>query len=48
MHPNPAFRKEAESRALDFAARRGFGHMAEINQHADPVHFLHNFNAKGR
>lgn len=25
MHPNPAFRKEAESRALDFADRRGFG-----------------------
>lgn len=25
MHPNPAFRKEPESRALDFAGQRGFG-----------------------
>ncbi len=25
MHPNPAFRKEPESRALTFAAERGFG-----------------------
>ena len=25
MHPNPAFRKEPESRALAFAAERGFG-----------------------
>ncbi len=25
MHPNPAFRQEPETRALDFAAGRGFG-----------------------
>ena len=25
MHPNPAYRQAAETRALDFAARRGFG-----------------------
>jgi transcriptional regulator len=25
MHPNPVFRREAESRALNFAAARGFG-----------------------